>query len=91
MKKYFMNLQLFAEAGTVVNGLSGYTNAYTGDVTPFTPGVQDLGPLNKTFFDTDMLDNTRDQLVFGQFGMKQALPAGHGTSIEWRRWLTCST
>lgn len=88
MKKYFMNLQLFAEAGTVVNGLGGYTNAYTGDVTPFTPGVQDLGPLNKTFFDTDMLDNTRDQLVFGQFGMKQALPAGHGTSIEWRRWLT---
>ena len=88
MNKYLMNLQLFAEAGDVVNGLSGYINAYTGAVTSFTPGSTDLGPLNKTFYETDMLDNTRDQLVFGQFGMKQALPANHGTTIEWRRWQT---
>lgn len=88
MDKLFLNLQLFAEAGTVVNALAGYTNAYTGDVTGFTPGGDDLGPLNKTFFETDMLDNTRDQMIFGQLGMKQTLPAHEGTSIEWTRWQT---
>ena len=88
MKKLIMFLQLFAEAGTVVNALAGYTNAYTGEVTDFTPGSDDLGPLNKTFFDTDMLDNTRDQMIYGQLGMKQTLPAHEGTSIEWTRWQT---
>lgn len=88
MKEYLMNLQLFAEAGTVVNGLSGYTNAYTGAVTPFTPGSDDLGPLDRTFYETDMLDNIREKQVFGQLGMKQNLPAEHGTSIEWTRWQT---
>lgn len=88
MKKLIMFLQLFAEAGTVVNGMTGYINAYTGEVTDFTPGSDDLGPLNKTFYDTDMLDNTRDQMIYGQLGMKQTLPAHQGTSIEWTRWQT---
>ena len=88
MEKLFLNLQLFAEAGTVVNALAGYTNAYTGAVTSFTPGSDDLGPLNKTFFETDMLDNTRDQMIYGQLGMKQTLPDNEGTSIEWTRWQT---
>lgn len=80
--------QLFAEAGTVVNALGGFTNAYTGAVEGFTPGSTDLGPLNKTFFETDMLDNTRDQMIYGQLGMKQTLPDNEGTSIEWTRWQT---
>lgn len=88
MKKLIMFLQLFAEAGTVVNTMGGYTNAYTGAVEPFTPGSTDLGPLDKTFFDTDMLDNTRDQMIYGQLGRKQTLPANSGTSIEWTRWQT---
>lgn len=88
IKKLIYLPQLFAEAGTQVNALAGYTNAYTGEVTGFTPGGDDLGPLNKTFFDTDMLDNTRDQMIFGQLGMKQTLPAHEGTSIEWTRWQT---
>ena len=88
MDKLFMNLQLFAEAGTLVNALAGYTNAYTGAVTDFTPGSDDLGPLNKTFFETDMLDNTRDTMIYGQLGMKQTLPDHEGTSIEWTRWQT---
>ena len=88
MSKLLMILQLFAEPGTVVNALAGYTNAYTGEVTGFTPGGDDLGPLNKTFFETDMLDNTRDSMIYGQLGMKQTLPAHEGTSIEWTRWQT---
>ena len=88
MKKLIMFLQLFAEAGTVVNAMPFYVNAYTGETTSFTPGSTDLGPLDKTFYETDMLDNTRDQMIYGQLGMKQTLPANHGTSIEWTRWQT---
>lgn len=84
-KKKLMLLQLFAEAGDVVNAMSGYNNAYTGETTPFTPGTTDLGPLDRTFYETDMLDNITEKSVFGQLGMKQSLPAGHGTSVEWTR------
>ena len=88
MKKHLMLLQLFAEAGTVVNAMPFYVNAYTGSTESFTPGSTDLGPLDKTFYQTDMLDNTRDQMIYGQLGSKQTLPANHGTSIEWTRWQT---
>ena len=77
-----MNLQLFAEAGTLVNATGNYTNAYTGATTPFTPGSDDLSPLNKIFFDTTMLDNARDNLVFAQLGKKISLPAHHGRTLN---------
>ena len=88
MEKFWMNLQLFAEAGTLVNATQNYVNAYTGETTSFTPGSDDLGPLNKTFYDTELLDNARDQLIFAQLGRKQALPKNHGRTVEWRRWQT---
>ena len=88
MKKLIINLQWFAEAGTLVNATGNYVNAYTGDTTPFVPGVTDLSPLNKTFYDTTLLDNARDQLIFAQLGKKQQLPANSGRTIEFRRWLT---
>lgn len=88
MEMIRLNLQLFAEAGTLVNGTTGYTNAYTGDVTDFVPGVTDLSPLNKVFFDTTLLDNARDQLIYGQLGKKVSLPANKGKTIEFRRWQT---
>ena len=88
MKKLIINLQWFAEAGTLVNATGNYVNAYTGDTTPFVPGVTDLSPLNKTFYDTTLLDNARDQLIFAQLGKKQQLPANSGWTIEFRRWLT---
>lgn len=88
MKKLIMFLQLFADAGTLVNATQNYVNAYTGATTPFTPGSDDLGPLNKTFYDTELLDNARDQLIFAQLGRKQGLPKNHGRTVEWRRWRT---
>lgn len=88
MKDWIINLQRFAEAGTLVNAMPGYTNAYTGAVTPFTPGVDDLSTLSKTFSDTALLDNARDKLIFTQLGKKLSLPANKGTSIELRRWKT---
>lgn len=88
MKFWELNLQFFGEAGTLVNTTVGYRNAYTGDLTEFTPGGDDLSSLNKTFYDTTLLDNARDELIFTQFGKKQPLPRNHGRTIEFRRWQT---
>lgn len=88
MKEFILNLQWFAEAGTVVNAMGAYTNAYTGETTPFTPGEMDLSTLNKTFTDTALLDNARDKLIYTQLGKKLSLPANRGTSMEIRRWKT---
>jgi len=88
MEKLMLNLQWFAEAGTLVNTTVGYRNAYTGELTEFVSGVTDLSTLNKTYFDTTLLDNARDQLVFTQLGKRQPLPANHGRTIEFRRWKT---
>jgi len=89
MKKIFkLNLQWFADAGTVVNAMDAYTNAYDGTKTQFVPGETDLSTLNKTFTDTALLDNARDKLIYTQLGKKLSLPANKGTSMELRRWKT---
>ena len=88
MKKWIFDLQLFAEAGTLVNATGGYMNAYTGEKTDFVDGVTDLSTLNKVFTDTALLDNARDKLIFAQLGKKLNLPANKGTSMEIRRWKT---
>ena len=83
-----LNLQLFAEAGTNVNTTLGYRNAYTGDLTPFSVGTDDLTPTMKTFYKTGMLKNARPKLVYAQLGKKQALPSRHGRTVEWRKMNT---
>ena len=81
------NLQMFADAGTVVNATGNYVNAYTGDVTAFD-GVNTLSGELKTFYDTELLENARVEMFYAQFAKKQALPANHGTTVEWRKWNT---
>ena len=55
MKKFMiLDLQWFAEAGTLVNTTLGYRNAYTGDLTSFD-GTYNLSSLNKTYYDTTLL------------------------------------
>ena len=87
MKDWIFDLQLFAEAGTVVNAMAGYMNAYTGDKTDFDSD-NDLSTLNKVFCDTALLDNARDKLIYAQLGKKLSLPANKGMSMELRRWKT---
>ena len=82
-----MNLQLFAEAGTVVNATGNYVNAYTGDVTDFDASNSLSGEL-KVFYDTELLENARVEMFYAQFAKKQKLPANHGTTVEWRKWNT---
>ena len=84
MFNYLFNLQLFAEAGNVVNTTTGHVNAYNGTATT-TNAMSDS---MKVFYDTELLENAREKLIFGQLGRKQALPANHGKTVEWRKWKT---
>ena len=90
MKEIFetkINLQLFAEAGDVVNTLTnGYRNAYTGAEVA-ADGNSLAGEL-KTFYDTELLENARVEMFYAQFAKKQTLPAKHGNTVEWRKWNT---
>ena len=81
-----MNLQLFA-AGTVVNATGNYVNSDNGAVTEFS-GVNTLSPTMKTYYDTELLENARSELIFAQFGRRQPLPANKGRTVEWRKWNT---
>lgn len=84
---FAINLQLFADAGTLVNATGNYVNAYTGDITAFDSHNTLSGEL-KTFYDTELLENARVELFYAQFAKKQPLPAGKGKTVEWRKWNT---
>lgn len=81
---YRFDLQLFAEAGTVTNTTTGTVNSYTGVANTTTA----MSPSMKAFYDTELLENAREKLIFQQLGRKQALPAKHGKTVEWRKWKT---
>lgn len=82
-----MMLQIFADAGTLVNATGGYVNASTGSVTNFDSNNSLAGEL-KTFYDTELLENARVEMFYEQFAKKQNLPAGKGKTVEWRKWNT---
>ena len=82
-----MNLQLFAEAGTLVNATGNFVNAYTGDTQAFDASNSLSGEL-KVFYDTELLENARVEMFYAQFAKKQNLPANSGTTVEWRKWNT---
>lgn len=89
MKKIFMllNLQLFADAGTLVNATGNFVNAYDGSTQAFDSTYTMAGEL-KTFYDTELLENARVELFYAQFAKKQTLPKNHGKTVEWRKWNT---
>ena len=79
-----LNIQMFAQAGTLVNTLGGYASNDTGVVTAF--GTDTLAPQLKTFYDTVLLDNVKTKDIFTQVSKKQRLPAQNGLTVEWRKW-----
>jgi len=87
MNEMMKKLQMFADAGSVVNGTGGYTNAYTGAVTGFS-GKDTMSPTMKTYYDTELLENARPELLYAQLGRMEPMPAGRGKTIEWRKWNT---
>ena len=82
---YLYDLQMFADGpGVVTNTTTGTVNSYTGVEAPTTA----LSATMKTFYDTELLENAREKLIFQQLGRKQSLPAKHGKTVEWRKWNT---
>ena len=76
MRKRKFNLQLFADP-----------NPNTNVTTANTAG-NDLSPTMKEFYDTELLENARNENYFNQFGDEQPLPKNNGNKVEWRRWET---
>ncbi len=86
--KFDFDLQMFGNGGgTVVNATGNYVNAYTGATTAFS-GTNTLAPEMKTYYDKELLENARPEMVHAQFGRKQAIPRGRGKVIEWRKFNT---
>lgn len=83
----WLGLQLFADAGTLVNATGNFVNAYTGETQAFDTNNSFNGEL-KTYYDTELLENARADLFYAQFAKKQPLPAGRGKTVEWRKWNT---
>ena len=86
-KENKIDLQLFAEAGTLVNTSAAYVNANDGSSEPFE-GVNTLSGELKTYYDTELLENARAELFYAQFAKTQKLPVNHGAAVEWRKWNT---
>ncbi len=82
-----INLQLFADAGSVVNTTQNYVNAYTGEAQPFE-GRNTFETTLKPFYDTELLENARVEMFYAQFAKKQPLPLGRQGKVEWRKWNT---
>lgn len=73
-----INLQLFAYEAQVTAG--------SPTVQPVNVTTQSsMSPTMKTFYDTTLLENAREQMIFTQFGKKQPM---HGNKIEWRKFNT---
>ena len=70
MKIFKLFLQLFANETTL--------NANTTNQTSMSDTM-------KTFYDTALLENAREALVFNQFAEKQRI---HGNKVEWRKFNT---
>ena len=83
------SLQMFADAGTLVNATTQYVNAYTGAGTAFDQnGPNNLSAELKDFYDTELLENARTEMYYAQFAKKQRLPKGHKGTVEWRKFNT---
>ena len=87
MRENFEMLQLFANAGSLVNGSDSYVNANDGTTQAFS-GADTMDGALKVFYDTELLENARAEMFYAQFAKKQPLPAGHGKTVEWRKWNT---
>lgn len=74
MKKFKLNLQLFAEPNLNVQ-------------TTTRSGVDnDLTIEMKTYYDKQLLEDAKPNLVHNQFGQKRPIPRNGGKTIEWRKF-----
>ena len=74
MKNIIFDLQYFADANVQT----------TGDNTT----GNDLSPAMKEYYDTELLENAREELFFNQFGKVQTVPEGNGKRVSFRKFDT---
>ena len=77
MKDLMFKIQLFAWS----DGQAGAPTTNPINVT----SQGSMNPTMKTFYDTSLLENAREAMVFTQFGEKQPMK---GNKIEWRKFNT---
>ena len=75
--KHLFNIQLFAWS----DGQAGAPTTNPVNVTT----QSSMSPTMKNFYDTTLLENAREAMVFTQFGEKQPLK---GNKVEWRKYNT---
>lgn len=75
-----LNLQLFA-VSTVPQPI-GATEVYNTPQPINVTTQTTMNPTMKTFYDTSLLENAREKMVFSQLGKKQPLK---GKTVEWRK------
>ena len=79
--KHF-DLQLFDPVGpTVIEAGQNYNTPSPINVT----GQDSMAVTMKVFYDTSLLENAREQMVFTQLGKKQPMK---GNTVEWRKFNT---
>lgn len=83
MENMNFDLQRFAQAGSNVIGTDSNINAYTG-----ARAAGGMSATMKRYYDTELLENARNEHYYAQFGKRQELPRGRGNTIEWRRFNT---
>lgn len=92
MFEKIMMLQLFADAGSNINGTTKYginaTTPNSGTARGDNSSTTHMDTELKTYYDTELLENARQAQVYAQFGRKQTLPMRHGKTVEWRKWNT---
>lgn len=86
MEFFVFDLQLFA-VDSMINATASYVANGVPGAMPDSDG-KTLSPTMKTYYDTELLENARSNLVFAQFGKKVPLPANKGRTVEWRKWDT---
>ena len=74
-KDFKLNLQLFA----------GVMNTQTTLLNDSENG-NDLSPTIKEFYNKQLLEDAKPNLVHDQFGQKRSIPQGSGKTIEWRKF-----
>jgi len=84
MKHY--DLQLFGNvAPQAIGATENYNTVSPLNTTKQNTTTADMSPTMKTFYDTALLENAREQMVFTQLGKKQAMK---GNKVEWRKFNT---
>ncbi|MBE6685821.1 MAG: N4-gp56 family major capsid protein [Ruminococcaceae bacterium] len=71
----------------LVFDIQAFANANV-QTTAANESGNDLSPAMKEYYDTELLENAKEELFFNQFGKVQSLPEGNGKKVEWRKFDT---